>query len=70
MRNIVEMLDFCTFFIGKGPFFQPYEKTNLLVSILCKIYAPLANKRVKHLGYQFPAEIKLAKLFGLYAKQE
>jgi anaerobic magnesium-protoporphyrin IX monomethyl ester cyclase len=70
MRNIVEMLDFCTFFIGKGPFFQPYEKTSLLVSVLCKIYAPLANKRVKHLGYQFPAEIKLAKLLGLYAKQD
>jgi radical SAM superfamily enzyme YgiQ (UPF0313 family) len=70
MRHIVKMLDFCTLFIGKRPFLQPYEKTSPLVSLLCNIYAPLARKRVKHFWSQFPVEIKLAKLFGLYAKQE
>lgn len=70
MRRIVEMLDFCAFFTGKRPFLQPYEKTNPLVPLLCNIYAPLARKRVKYFWGQFPVEIKLAKLFGLYAKQD
>jgi radical SAM superfamily enzyme YgiQ (UPF0313 family) len=70
MRHIVEMLDFSTFFIGRGPFFQAYERTSLWVSLLCNLYAPLANMRVKHFWGRFPVEIKLAKLFGLYAKQE
>jgi radical SAM superfamily enzyme YgiQ (UPF0313 family) len=70
MRHVVEMLDFCTFFIGKRPFLQPFSKTSPLVSLLCNIYAPLARKRVKYFWGQFPIEIKLAKLLGLYAKQD
>ena len=70
MRRIVEMLDFCIFFIGKRPFLEPYEKTSPWVSLLCNLYAPLARGRVKHFWGHFPVEIKLAKLFGLYAKQE
>lgn len=70
MRRNIEMLDFCTLFIGKRPFLEPYEKTSPLVSLLCNLYAPLARKRVKHFWGQFPMEIKLAKLLGLYAKQE
>lgn len=70
MRHIVEMLDFCVFFIGKRPFLEPYEKTSPWVSLLCNLYAPLAKMRVKHFWGQFPVEIKLAKLLGLYAKQE
>ena len=70
MRGIIEMLDFCNFFVGKRQYLQPYEKTNPLVVLLSKMYAPLARKRVKNLIYQFPLEIKLAKLFGLYAKQD
>lgn len=70
MRHIVEMLDFCVFFIRKGSFHQPYEKTSFLVSLLCNLYAPLARKRIKCFWGQFPVEIKLAKLFRLYAKQD
>ena len=44
MRHLVEMLDFCTFFIGKRPFLQPYEKTSPWVSLLCNLYAPLARR--------------------------
>jgi hypothetical protein len=64
------MLDFCIFFIGKRPFRHPYEKTNPLVSLLCNLYAPLAKKRVRNFWGQFPVEIRLAKLLGLYAKQD
>jgi anaerobic magnesium-protoporphyrin IX monomethyl ester cyclase len=70
MRHLIEMLDFCTLFMGKRPFREPYEKTSPLVSLLCNLYAPLATKRVKSFWSQFPIEIKLAKLLGLYAKQE
>ncbi len=70
MRRDVEMLDFCTLFLGKRPFLEPYEKTSPWVSLVCNLYAPLAKKRVKSFWRQFPIEIKLAKLLGLYAKQE
>jgi anaerobic magnesium-protoporphyrin IX monomethyl ester cyclase len=70
MRHLVEMLDFCTLFMGKRPFRKPYEKTSPWVSLLCNLYAPLAMKRVKSFWRQFPVEIKLAKFFRLYAKQE
>jgi anaerobic magnesium-protoporphyrin IX monomethyl ester cyclase len=70
MRHLVEVLDYCTFFIGKRPFVRPYDKNSPIVTLLCNIYAPLARKRIKHFWYQFPVEIKLAKLFGLYAKQD
>ncbi len=70
MRRIVEMLDFCSFFIGKRFIVQPYEKTNPLAKLLGNIYAPVAKKRLQEFWCQFPVEIKLAKLFGLYAKQE
>ena len=69
MRHLVEMLDFCQFFIGKRPFLQPYEKTSPWVSLLSHAYAPLARMRVKHFWSEFPIEMKLAKLFGLYARQ-
>jgi hypothetical protein len=42
MFRLIEVLDFCTFLMGKGPFFQPYEKTDPVVSLLCTIYASLA----------------------------
>jgi len=68
MSHLIEVLDFCTFLMGKGPFIRPYEKIAPVVAVLCKIYAPLARMRVRHFWDQFPIEIKLAKFFGLYAK--
>jgi radical SAM superfamily enzyme YgiQ (UPF0313 family) len=70
MSHLIEVLDFCAFLMGKRPFLQPYEKTNPMVSLLSKIYAPFAKMRVKHFWDKFPAEVKLAKLLGLYARQD
>ncbi len=70
MRQLIEMIDFCNFFVGKRHYLKPYEKTNPLVVLLSNLYAPLARKRVEKLFYRFPVEVKLAKYFGLYAKQE
>lgn len=70
MRELIEMLDFCNFFVGKRHYLKPYEKTNLFVVLLSNLYAPLARKRVENLFYKFPIEVKLAKFLRLYAKQE
>ncbi len=69
MCRIIEMLDFCNFFVGKRQYLKPYEKTNSLVVLLSNIYAPVARKRVENLFYRFPIEIKLARFLGLYGKQ-
>jgi radical SAM superfamily enzyme YgiQ (UPF0313 family) len=70
MRHLVGTLDFCAFFMGNRPFLQPFEQTSPLVSFLGKMYAPLARLRVKNFWHQFPAEMKLAKLLGLYARED
>ena len=69
MRRIVEMLDFCNFFVGRRFFDEASSRTHPLVTILCRMYAPVAKMRMRHFWRQFPVEIKLAKLLGLYAKQ-
>jgi hypothetical protein len=70
MSNLVEVLDFCAFLMGPRPFLQPYEKTDPIVSLLSRIYAPVARTRIKHFWDRFPIEIKLAKFFRLYARQD
>jgi radical SAM superfamily enzyme YgiQ (UPF0313 family) len=69
MRDIMEMVDFCSFFVGKGHFRKPYERTNPLVVLLSNMYAPLAKKRVERLFYKFPIEVRFAKFFRIYGKQ-
>lgn len=66
MLKIIEMIDFCSFFIG----IQPFKNPNPLVTLLCNLYAPMARKRLEKLFYRFPVEIKLAKFFRIYAKQD
>jgi len=70
MRRLVEMLDFCNFFVGKKIFHQSFAETNPLVSFLIAVYAPLARQRMRHSWGRFPVEIKLAKLLGLYARRD
>jgi len=70
MRKLIEVLDFCSFFADERSYVQPFKETNKLVVLLSQLYAPLARKRVEKLLYKFSIEVKLAKLLGLYAKQE
>jgi len=70
MRGLVEMLDFCAFFVGEQSGLQSSDNTNPLVRLLCRSYAPVARTRMRHLWAGFPAEIRLARLAGLYARQD
>jgi anaerobic magnesium-protoporphyrin IX monomethyl ester cyclase len=70
MRQTIQMLDFCSFFIGAKAYSHPFKKTHPLAVALAKLYAPLARKRVEKSFSLFPLEIKLAKMLGLYARQE
>jgi len=69
MRRIVEMLDFCSFFVGRKSYVAPYKKTNKLIVFLSNLYSSIARKRIENLYYRFPLEIRLVKLLRLYAKQ-
>jgi radical SAM superfamily enzyme YgiQ (UPF0313 family) len=68
MRHLVEVMDFCTFFMSNRPFVNPYEKTNKWFSFLSRLYSPVARFRVKFLWDGFPLEVRLARLFGLPAR--
>jgi hypothetical protein len=69
-RRLVERLDFPLMFLGKGHFVTPYKKTNPLAVGLSRLYYPLARYRVNNLDVRFPAETKLAKAFGIFARQD
>ncbi len=68
MRKIIEMLDFCIFFVGEASYLKPFKKTHPLAILLSNLYAPIARKRVETLFHKLPLEIKLARRFGFYAK--
>lgn len=67
--RLVEMLDFCSCFVGETSYLKPVKKTNPLVVLLANLYAPLARRRVEKLAWQWPIEIKLARALGLFGKQ-
>jgi radical SAM superfamily enzyme YgiQ (UPF0313 family) len=69
MRKIVKMLDFCSYFIGERPLIQPTEETRKVATLLGRLYAPVARIRTRKLWYHFPLEIKLARFFRIYGKQ-
>ena len=69
MQHLVQVMDFCAFFMGSRPFLKPYEKTSALTLLLSRMYAPLARKRLKYFYDKFPVEMKLAKYLGIYARQ-
>jgi radical SAM superfamily enzyme YgiQ (UPF0313 family) len=66
MRSLIEMLDFCSFFVDG---LHPFKKTHPLASLAAALYSPLAGLRVEKLSYRFPVEIKLARWLRLYARQ-
>lgn len=70
VRRLITTLDFSLNMLGESEFLKPYRETSALTSYICRVYAPLARMRIKHLWHQFPIEVQLAKALGLYAKQE
>lgn len=66
MRKTVEMLDFCSFFVGDRNLVKPYTQTSRLATLAARLYAPIGRARVKQLFYHLPLEIKAARRLGLY----
>lgn len=69
MRKSVQMLDFCSFFVGERGYINPFKNTSRLASAVARAYAPIARMRVKNLFYQMPLEIMAAKRLGLYGNR-
>jgi radical SAM superfamily enzyme YgiQ (UPF0313 family) len=66
MRKTVQMLDFCSCFVGERGYIKPFKKTNWLASAAARTYAPIARMRVRNLFERMPLEIAAAKKLGLY----
>jgi hypothetical protein len=66
VRKAVEMLDFCSFFVGDRTLVKPFKQTSPLATAAAGLYAPIARARVKNLFYHLPVEVKAAKRLGLY----
>jgi len=65
-RKTVQMLDFCSFFVGERGYAKPFKKTSWLASSVARAYAPVARIRVTNLLDQMPLEIAAARRLGLY----
>ena len=70
MRKTVEMLDFCSFFVGETGYVNPYKQTSPLATSAARLYAPIARARVKNLFYRLPLEVKAAKKLGFYGNAD
>jgi radical SAM superfamily enzyme YgiQ (UPF0313 family) len=69
IRQTVQMLDFCSFFVGDCAYGEPFKKMNWLASGVARAYAPIARMRVRNLFDQMPLEIVAAKKLGLYGHE-
>ena len=69
VQERIEMLDFCSFFVGGGGVAKPFKQTNRLAAMAARAYAPVARLRVRHMIYQWPLEARAAKRLGLYAQE-
>ncbi len=69
MKKLIRMLHFATLLAEPNNFINSYKKTSLPVALAAAIYYPIARMRVKNLYYQFPIDLKLAELLGVYPKQ-
>jgi hypothetical protein len=69
MRRTVEMLDFCSCFVGERGYARPFKKTSRLATAVARAYAPIARMRVRNLFDQMPLEITAAKKLGLYGHE-
>jgi len=66
IRQTVQMLDFCSFFVGERGYIKPFKQTNWVASAVARAYAPIARMRVTNLFDRMPLEIVAAKKLGLY----
>jgi radical SAM superfamily enzyme YgiQ (UPF0313 family) len=66
LRRTVQMLDFCSCFVGERGYAKPFKKTSRVASVVARAYAPIARVRVRNLFDQMPLEIVAAKRLGLY----
>jgi radical SAM superfamily enzyme YgiQ (UPF0313 family) len=66
MKNIIEMISICSFFIGDIGTRESSGIIHPLVKRLKVLYEPVARWRMKRLFYHFPIEIKAAKLLRRY----
>jgi radical SAM superfamily enzyme YgiQ (UPF0313 family) len=69
LRDLVRMLDFCFFFVGRQSLMGSAEETQWLAKVLARLYAPLARARVRNLWGQAPLEIWLSRILGIYGRE-
>ena len=65
MKGLVRMLSFCGVFMPSDKVMKQFS-TNVspVISLIAKLYYPIARIRVKGLHYKFMPEVKVAELLG------
>jgi radical SAM superfamily enzyme YgiQ (UPF0313 family) len=70
LGQTVQMLDFCSNFIGDRGGAKLFKKTNWWVSAAAWAYAPIGRMRVRNMFNRMPLEIVAAKRLGLYGYKD
>ena len=66
-KKLISALDFPLMLLGSS---HSYKKTNPLVSLLSRLYQPVARYRIKHLNPNLPIETWVVKSLGLFGRQD
>ena len=65
MKELVRMLSFCGVFMPSDKVIKQFSRdVSPVISLIAKLYYPIARIRVKGLHYKFMPEIKVAELLG------
>ncbi len=63
-RKLVQMLSFCGVFLTKDRSLKAFTEISPFISLIARLYSPIARTRMRGLHYQFLPELKVAELLG------
>jgi len=63
-RQLLKMLSFCCVFVPGDKSLKAFYDISQIVSLVAKLYYPVARKRVQGLHYRFLPELKIAEFLG------
>jgi anaerobic magnesium-protoporphyrin IX monomethyl ester cyclase len=63
-RRLLQMLSFCGVMLATGRKPRNFSNVSPFISLVAKLYSPIAHKRIAELHYQFLPELKVAEWLG------
>ena len=63
-KKLLQMISFCGVFLGEDRNLKIFSEVSPFISLVAKLYSPVAKRRVEGLHYRFLPELKFAEILG------